>query len=130
MKRFTYILLIVLACTLLTLGMLFALSQSSKVQTAAVNVVASELSRGLGTNMHVEKTDYSFPNRLTVTGVYLEDRQGDTLLWADTLNAKFSLLGFFDKKIFVREAQLKHAYLNAYSTGDGMNYDFIATLIP
>ena len=129
--------LIVLACALLTLGMLFALVQSSKVQTAAVRVLTDELSRALGTELKVDKLDYSFPDKLFATGIYIEDKQGDTLLYADTLEAHFSLLGFAKQQISFSSIDLKHAYLNAYKTGrqkaDGkpeMNYDFIADLFP
>ncbi len=124
---------IVLACALLTAGMLFALVQSNKVQTAAVKVLTQELSRGLQTEMRIGGMDYSFPNKLTMTGIYIEDRQGDTLLYADTLQARFSLTGFFSKKILFREAELLHAYANAYKTGgkdSEMNYDFLLQLIP
>ncbi|MBR1563804.1 MAG: translocation/assembly module TamB [Paludibacteraceae bacterium] len=140
MKRAAYILLIVLACILLTLGMLFAVVQSSQVQTAAVRVVTQELSRALGTQLQIGNVDYNFPNSLTATGIYIEDQQGDTLLYADTLHARFSLLGFTDQKILFREVALRHAYVNAYElpesgvTGESdkvrMNYDFLIDLIP
>ena len=135
---------ILLACTVLTLGMLFALVQSSKVQTAAVQVVAHEIAQGLGTNMSVRQMDYSFPDRLVMTGIYIEDQQGDTLLYADTLQARFSLTGFMSKQILIREAQLKHGYANAYEVQGGsngfkevqsgsrkrMNYDFLLEKLP
>ena len=135
MKRLLYILLIVIACALLTLGMLFAVAQSSKVQTAAVKVVTQELSRALGTQLNIENIDYTFPGHITATGIYIEDLQRDTLLYADTLDARFSLTAFAKNNIIFRKVELKHAYANAYQLPDTahgrhMNYDFLIELIP
>ena len=111
--------------------MLFAVVQSSEVQTAAVRVVTQELSRALGTQMQIGKVDYNFPNSLTATGIYIEDRQGDTLLYADTLHARFSLAGFAKQNIKFREVSLSHAFVNAYKVDDRhMNYDFLIDLLP
>lgn len=115
--------------------MLFALAQSSKVQTAALQVVTQELSEALQTEMRVEKIHYRFPNRLEMTGIYVEDQQHDTLLWADTLQAKFDFSGFFHKRIVFHKAEISHAGVNAYSLRDAQgntvyNYDFLLGLIP
>lgn len=137
MKRLVYISVIVFTCALLTLGMIFALAQNSKVQTATVAVLTNELSRVFGTEMRVENVDYRFPNRLITTGIYISDKQGDTLLYADTLKAHFSLAGLFRKRICFSDIYIVHTYANLYETGvlksDGiqeMNYDFLRVLFP
>ncbi len=120
---------------LLTLLMLFAVVQSSQVQTAALGVVTQELSNALGTEMRVDKLNYRFPNRIDIHGIYVEDKQGDTLLWADTVHAKFDFIGLFRQRIVFKEATVLHAGVNAYTlSGSGHeavhNYDFFLELFP
>ena len=63
MKRFFYILGVLLV-SLLLVGMVlvFALT-SDKVETAAIRLVTNELSRGLGTDAHIGSVEYRFPAR-------------------------------------------------------------------
>ncbi|MBR1929684.1 MAG: translocation/assembly module TamB domain-containing protein [Paludibacteraceae bacterium] len=113
--------------------MLLLVVQSSKVQTAMLGVVAKELSKQLDTHISVEKIDYSFPNKVGVYNIYVEDQQQDTLLYVDSLEAKFNFVGFFEKKIIFRHATFKTAYANAYrldNTSNKYNYDFIIDLFP
>lgn len=143
MRRFLYTLGIVLLCIVLTLAVLFAIFLNSKVQTSAVRSVLQELSCALETDMEVGGVEYSFPNKLTITDLYIADQQSDTLLYIDTVRARFSLLGFFHKKILFSSVELRSAYVNAYTIADGtdsflvfetpalqnvtkrMNYDFL-----
>ncbi|MBQ8100492.1 MAG: translocation/assembly module TamB domain-containing protein [Paludibacteraceae bacterium] len=131
MKRFLYILLTVVLCLLLTLLMLLAVARSSEVQTAALRVLTQELSRGLQTEVRVGRLDYKFPNRLEVNGIYIEDRMGDTLLWADTLRARFDAFGLAQNRIAFRQVTLRNVLLNAYRQPDSlMNYQFLLDLLP
>lgn len=127
MKRFVYILTIVVCCTVLVIGALLLLIRSSKIQTAAVQVVAHELSRGLQSEISVGKVEYKLFNRLQVTDVRIMDRQQDTLLAVDTLNAQFDFKGFFQQRISFQSVELLHASGNVYALPDGeMNYAFLA----
>ena len=125
----------VLLCVVLIIAMLLMLVQSSKVQTAVLEVVTHKVSENLNTRIDIEKIAYSFPNRLTINGIYIEDEQQDTLLWVDTLQARFEATGFFHKRIIFSKATLKHVYANAYTIDPSketsrMNYDFLLDLLP
>ena len=135
MKKVLYIGSIVLVCLLLTLVMLLAVVQSSQVQTAALRVVTQELSSALGTEMRVEKVNYRFPNKIEINGIYVEDLQKDTLLWVDTVKAKFDFFGFFNQKIVFSQAEVLHGGINAYTLDERgpqstHNYDFFLALFP
>ncbi len=119
MKRLSYILGIVMLCTILSVAALLCLMASSKVQTALVQVVAAELGRGLQTQLRVGKVEYKLFNKLQVDGVYLEDQQGDTLLWVDTLQAQFDFVGFFRREIIFNEVTLNHLNANLYTLPNG-----------
>ena len=123
--------LTLLICILLTLVMLVCLARSSKMQTAAVRLITQEFSKVLQTDAHIDKIEYTFPNRLSINGIYVEDLQADTLLFVDTLDAHFSLMGFFKNTISFHRVNLSGAYANAYMQEDSlMNYDFLLKLIP
>ena len=120
---------------LLVMLLLFAVAQSSRVQTAAVGVLLRQLETSLDAHAAVEKVDYKFPNRLLIHGVYIEDQLGDTLLYADTLQARFDMRALlFDDKVAFRKVDLAHVkayahpvYFETDSMGvdSCMNYQFL-----
>lgn len=131
MKRFAYILTIVVGCLILTLGSLLLLVRSSKVQTAMLSVLTQELSRGVQAEVSVEHFDFHFFDELELTGIYVSDQQKDTLLYIDTLSGHFSLKGLFQNRIVFRRANLSNALVNAYTLPNGqMNFAFLTNLLP
>ncbi len=126
MKRFGYILTIVVACTILVLVALLCLVGSSKVQTALVQVVTQEVSRGLQHEVQIGKVDYKLFNRLQIDGIYVEDAASDTLLYVDTLDAHFDFTGFFRKEILFKEVNLRRVTGKIYPLDNGeMNFAFL-----
>ena len=106
---------IVIGCVLLVAALLFAVAQSSRVQTAAVGAVLRQMETSLDTRAEVKKVDYSFPNKLLIQGILLEDQLGDTLLYADTLQARFDLLALVrDDKVAFRRVDFAHVRLYAH----------------
>ena len=128
-RRIIASLCIVVGCILLVAALLFAVAQSSRVQTAAVGAVLRQMETSLNTRAEVAKVDYSFPNRLLIHGVLLEDQLGDTLLFADTLRARFDLLALLrDDKVAFRRVDLAHVRLYAHPVfreTDGMTLDSV-----
>ncbi len=126
MKRFTYILAIILACTVLVVSTLLCLISSSKVQTSLVHVVLNEVSRGLQAQVSVGKVEYKPFNRLQIDSIYLEDQQGDTLLFVDTLQARFNFVGLFRKQIIFNEVSLQNVVGDMHQLPNGEpNFAFI-----
>lgn len=105
------------------------LLKSSKIQTALVELVTEKLSKDTGTEFTIGKVDYHFLNHIEIDQIYIEDQQQDTLLFIDTLQLTFSFKRLLKKQVIVRELQLKHTCLNAYSiqgdTAQTMNYSFL-----
>ncbi len=129
MKRTIYTISIVFVCTLLVLTMLLCLISNSRVQTALIKVVTQELSRGLQRELTVGKVDYTPFNRLQIDDIYISDSENDTLLYVDTLEANFSLVGFFRQQICFNEVKLKHVTGKIYNTPQGKpNYAFLAAI--
>ncbi len=117
---------IVIACIILVLVTLLCLVGNSKVQTALVQVVAQEVSRGLQHEVQIGKVDYKLFNRLQIDGIYVEDAASDTLLYIDTLDAHFDFTGFFRKEILFQEVNLRRVTGKMYPMQDGeMNFAFL-----
>ncbi len=126
MKRFIYIVAVVLVSLLIVAGLGMALLLDSDVQTAAVRVVTEELSRALGTHAKIGTVNYKFPMRLSLDTVYLEDQQGDTLLYIEEAYAHLRPRALRKGKVEFRQVRLRNAYLNAYTLPDSTkNYDFL-----
>ncbi len=119
MKRFAYIVTIVFACTLMVLGALLCLISSSKVQTSLVHVVLQEVSRGLHAEVRVGRVEYKLFNRLEIDNIYLADQAGDTLLFVDTLQARFQFAGLFQKQIIFNEVALQDVVGDVHKLPNG-----------
>lgn len=131
MKRFVYILAIVVSCTILVAGMLFMLIRSSKVQTAMLNVAASEISRGIQADVHIGRIDYRLFNKILLEDLYIGDQQGDTLLYTQKIEAEFDFRGFFHHRIIFHNATFQNAYINVYSLDSlHKNYTFLQNVLP
>ena len=126
MKRFLYIIAVVLVSLLIVAGLGIALLLDSDVQTAAVRIVTSELSRGLGAQAQVGSVNYKFPMRLELGDVYVEDQRGDTLLYIGDIYAHLRPHALRNGKVEFKQVHLRDTYLNAYTLPDGTkNYDFL-----
>lgn len=99
MKRFLYILLVIASSLLLVGTMCVCALRSDKVEHAAIRLVTDELSRGLGTHARVGDIEYCFPARIRIHDIYIEDQQGDTLLYVGEVYAHFRLLPLLDNEI-------------------------------
>ena len=126
MKRFLYIVAVLLVSMLLVGGMLVAVLSSNQVETAAVRLVTAEFSRAFGTHAQVGSVEYRFPARIAVRDIYIEDKQRDTMLYVGELYAHFSPLALRNGEIRFSHARLSNVNANLYQLPDSTwNYAFI-----
>ena len=126
MKRFWYIVSVVLVSLLLVGGMLVAVLSSSQVETAAVRLFTSEFSRAFGTTAQVGKVEYRFPARIAIQDIYVEDKQRDTMLYVGEMYAHFSPLALRKGEIRFSHARLSNVSANLYPLSDSTwNYTFL-----
>ena len=126
MKRFLYIVAVLLVSMLLVGGILVAVLSSSQVETAAVRLVTAEFSRAFGTHAQVGSVEYRFPARIAVRDIYIEDKQRDTMLYVGELYAHFSPLALRNGEIRFSHARLSNVNANLYQLPDSTwNYAFI-----
>lgn len=121
-----YILAVIVVSLLATGAMMIGVLHNAEVQTALVRVVTEELSRGLETKISVGEVKYRFPARLRLQDVYIEDRQGDTLLYAGEMYAQFHPLALKNDKVHFSTVSLKDIKADAHKLPNGeYNYEFI-----
>ena len=127
MKKFLYIVGIIVVSILLVCGMLVAVLMSDEVETAAVQLVTSELSHALGTEAHVGAVEYRFPARVAMRDIYVEDQQGDTLVYVNEVYAHFSPLALRHDEVRFSHVRLKNVVADVHRLPDSTwNYQFIA----
>lgn len=125
-KKTLLILAGILGSVLLALGVALAALAHPRVQTKVLGWVTEEVSRMLGAEAHVEHIAFRLPARLSVSGVYVEDLQQDTLLYVDQLHARLSVRSLIHREIRFREINLSTVRAYAHRTEDGeYNYQFL-----
>lgn len=89
------------------------------VQNKLVDRVATYLSNELDTKVEVGTIDIRFFDKLLLENFYVEDRQQDTLLFAESLKVDINTFTFFrEKKFFVEDITLKKARFNLHRPAD------------
>ena len=127
MKRFLYIVGVILVSLLLVSAVLIGALMSDEVETAAVQLATKELSRALGTEARVGRVEYRFPARLAFRDIYLEDQQGDTLAFVGELYAHFSPLALRNNEIRFSHVRLQNVVADIHRLPDSTwNYQFLA----
>lgn len=69
----------------------------------------------------------TFPRSVVIEGLYLEDRQKDTLLYAGRTKINIVLYDLFHNKIAIKSFEMEDANLNLYTTNTDslFNYNFL-----
>lgn len=90
--------------------------QNEKVQNYLLVEITDYLSGELETKVAAQRIDYNFFDKLVLEGFYVEDHQGDTLLYSRELKASFdlNLLKVIRKNYDIRDVYLTDARLKIF----------------
>lgn len=99
--------------------------RSSRVQTAAIQLLSEQLSSGLGAEVHIDRVDFHFFNRLELDGIYLSDQHQDTLLYVPKLQLNFNPFAIEEDKICFPKIQVDDPYFCLLQDSIGTNIDFL-----
>lgn len=94
------------------------------MQTWVVGKVAQNLSAKMQTKVSIKKVNFRFFNQLIAEGILIEDRQKDTLLYADAIKADVTDWFIFKDHIELKNIELKDAIVNMHRTDSIWNYQF------
>ena len=120
-------LLRILLFLILLLLLVWGLLQISAVQTWVVGKVTASLEQTLGTEVSVERVDLKFFKTAALSGIYVEDQAGDTLLYARELDVDIGVFNLFGSEIFLNDVRLDGAVVRLYRSADStdFNYQFL-----
>ncbi|MFO7722765.1 MAG: translocation/assembly module TamB domain-containing protein [Bacteroidales bacterium] len=99
------------------------------VQNMILRQATSYVQKKTHTTVEIENIRISFPRSVVVKGVYLEDSNTDTLLYAGKLKVSVVLRGLFRNKLHIKHIVLSEAVANLHRTdADSVfNYHFLLT---
>jgi len=112
----------------LLLLLIFALVQIPAVQTFLAQRAASYLSDELGTVVKIDRLSVNFPDRINLEGVFVEDLNGDTLLFVQNLSSRGLRYSGEKRRLDLGELVLNQPefYLHRHRNDSIMNLDFIS----
>ena len=92
----------------------WVLLQNEGVQNWLVKRIASNLSERMETKIELDRVSFGLFDRLSLEGFYMEDLEGDTLIYSQRLNTSLSanLIGLIRKRIDVDDVALENAQVN------------------
>ena len=128
-KRLLKIVLWVAAAFILLLVTPVLLLSINSVQNFVAQKITNSLSKKLNTEVKIGYVDFRGFNRLKINDLYLADLSGDTLLYAQNIEGKFSLLRLFKQQIVVHSVVLENADIRLVTDTTGtLNAEFLKVL--
>ena len=109
---------------LLLAGLIYAL-QYRPVQTYFAKKAAAYLANELHTTISLEGLYFKPFSSLVLSGLYVSDQTGDTLLYAKQLSVSVDLLKLRDRRVIVKALKLADGRFFLKRRADGSNLSFI-----
>lgn len=96
-------------------------------QTWVAGIAANQLGEALGTTVTIESVNLEFFDKLSFTDLYIEDLEGDTLLYAPSFLGTVNDYSLSEKRLHFGEVKLENARveLKKYPDKDHLNFQFI-----
>lgn len=97
------------------------------VQRKIVQEGVSFLKKKIGTEVRLEHVSLSFPKQIVLSGIYLEDKSGDTLLYAGKISINTDLWGLARNRIQLNDVHLEKisAFIVRSARDSTFNFDYI-----
>lgn len=112
----SFLFLIVIAALLINLP---------PVQNVLVRAVTHQLSQQLNTKIYVKHVNFSLFNKMNLDGVYVEDLQKDTLLYAGRIKVNITDWFFLKDKIELKYIGLEDATIRLNRVDSVWNYQYL-----
>ncbi len=87
--------------------------------------VTNKLSKNLHTKVSVKHVDFSLFNRMHLEGLMIEDRQGDTILYAGDAKVRITDWFFFKKNVTLKYIGLENALIKFQRTDSVWRQQFL-----
>lgn len=128
-KKFLKTIIWMVSFSVLFFILIFLIIQIPAVQTKIVRYATSIISDKTHTKVEVSHVNISFPKSVVFEGLYLEDLNNDTLLFAGKAKINLSLYGLLTSRINISSLALEGATVRLHSTKTDplFNYNFLLT---
>jgi translocation and assembly module TamB len=103
------------------------LIQIPAVQLKLTQKAVSFLEDNIGTEVSLESIHITFPKNIVLEGIYLEDQQGDTLLYAQKFSINTNLWALAKNEIQLNDISLKNAvaFISRAENDNTFNFTYI-----
>ncbi|HSY62533.1 MAG TPA: hypothetical protein VK796_11685, partial [Cytophaga sp.] len=97
------------------------------VQNFLVSKAITYVSNKTHTRVELKYIDLSFPKSILLQGIFLEDKNRDTLVSITELEVNINMLALFSKTVSIEKLELKNfaIYLNRNNQDSTFNYQFL-----
>ena len=92
--------------------MAFIAIQTTFVQNWLVGIATKKLSKALGTEVRIQKVNFTLFNKVNLDGTLVRDKQKDTLLYAGALKLRITDWFFLKDSADLKYIGLDDAYVN------------------
>lgn len=106
---------------------LYIAFRTPAVQDYLTGIVEDKASQQLNTKVELGGIDIDFLDEIVLEDLYVEDQQGDTLLYSGRFRVTFDVWPALDKTISIRTVEIHNTYANLYQKvgTDSLNFEFI-----
>ena len=107
------------------------LIQIPSVQRWITNKAVSSIEEKIGTEVSLGSISIKFPKNIVLKDIYLEDQQGDTLLYAGALEVDTDLWGLTRNEIQLNRIALENtvAFVDRAANDSAYNFTYIPKLL-
>jgi len=126
-KKIARILAIIVVSIILVNIILYIALSLPALQKRAADIAIDKLKPIIGTEASLAGIRIKLFNTVELKGLYLEDRQQDTLLYADRIDVRIHALELLKKRVYVKKAGLQNlvAHVHRASPDQPFNFQFL-----
>lgn len=125
--KFIKILAWVLAVFLFLFLTITILLQFPSIQTRIIGFITDSISQQTQSRVEIDRVAIRFPKSVGLKGIYLEDSEGDTLLYAGSIFVDIGMTGLLRNRVNVNKLEIKNleARMLRQEPDTVFNYQFI-----
>ena len=107
--------------------LIFILLQTNWAKRIIANKLQAYVSEKTGTTFRIGSIDYSLPKWVELHGVFMQDRNKDTLLFGNEIRADVAMLKLLSGQIEIKKIALEDIFINLKQsqTDSVFNYQFV-----
>lgn len=123
-KKIVRIFAIIIVCVIVLNIILFLTFNIPSVQKFAADFAIGKLKPKVKTEMSIDKIRIKLFNSVEIGGLYVEDQEKDTLLFADKLSARINIWNLLDNHLSIESVRLDNFTAKVYRESKDTTFNF------